>query len=100
VRLNDGAADPKSHSRAVSLGGKERIKDLVRLLWREPHAGIAHRNHHLTIFTALRLDSERARPIHILHCIDTVHHQVHQHLLEFHAISHDRRQLCCEFRPN
>ena len=37
VRFNNGAADPQSHARAVSLGGKERIKDLVRLLrWQGP----------------------------------------------------------------
>src|ERR1035438_1386184 len=36
VRFNNGAADPQSHARAVSLGGKERIKDLVRLLrWKQ-----------------------------------------------------------------
>jgi hypothetical protein len=62
VRFNNGAADPQSHARAVSLGGKERCKDLVRLLWWEPHAGIADRDQHLAILTALRLDGEFALP--------------------------------------
>jgi hypothetical protein len=30
MRFNNGAADPQSHTRAVSLGGKERIKNPVR----------------------------------------------------------------------
>ena len=56
MRLNDGPADPQSHARAVSLGGKERIKDIIRLLRWQPHAGIADRDQHLTILTALRHD--------------------------------------------
>lgn len=42
--LNNGAADPKSYAGAVNLGGKEGIKDLVRLLRCKPHAGIADRD--------------------------------------------------------
>jgi hypothetical protein len=41
-----------------------------------------------------------SRPIHISHRVDAVHHEVHQHLLELHAISHDLREVCSEFRPN
>ena len=41
VRFNNGAADPESHARAVGLGGKERIKELVRLLRGQIHAGLA-----------------------------------------------------------
>ena len=40
MRFHDGAADTKSHAGAVDLGGKEGIKDLVRLLHRQPHAGM------------------------------------------------------------
>src|ERR1700730_3044933 len=43
MRLNDGAADPKSHAGAVNLGGKEGIKDLVRVLMGASHAVIAAR---------------------------------------------------------
>src|ERR1700682_1499338 len=101
VRFNNGAADPQSHARAVSLGGKERIKELVYLLRWQPRAGIADRDEHLTILTtALRLDGELARPIHSLHRINAVHHEVHQHLLELHSMSHDLREVCSEFRPN
>src|SRR5260370_585970 len=74
VRFNDGAADPQSHARAVRLGGKEGSKDLVRLLRWQPHAGITDRDQHLTILTGLRLDNQLARPVHLLHRIDAVHH--------------------------
>jgi hypothetical protein len=100
VRFNNGAADPQSHAGAIGLGGKECIKYVIYLLRWKSHAGIGDRDQHLTIATALRLDSEFARPIHILHRIDAVHHQVHQHLLQLHAISHDLREVCSELRPN
>jgi hypothetical protein len=58
--FNNGAADPQSHTRAVSLGGKERIEDLVRLPRWKSFPGIADRDQHLTILTALRLGGVRA----------------------------------------
>jgi hypothetical protein len=76
VRFNNGAADAKSRARAVSLGGKERIKDLVRQLRWKPQVRIADRDQHATILAELRLDGELARPIHILHCISAVYHEV------------------------
>src|SRR6266403_3957322 len=76
VRFNYGAADLQSHPRSLSLGCKERIKNLVCLLRREPHTGIADRDKHLTIPIPLRLDGELARAVRILHRIDIIHHEV------------------------
>ena len=56
MRFDDGTADPKSHAGPLRLGGKERIKDLIRLLRREPHACIADRDHQLAVFGLLRAD--------------------------------------------
>ena len=81
MRFNDGAADPKSHAGAVILGGKERIKDLVRLLRWQTHTGITDRDHQLLIFNGLRLYGELARPVDIFHRFDAIDHEVHQHLL-------------------
>jgi hypothetical protein len=44
MRFNNGPADAKSHARAMRLGGKERIKDLIRLLRGKSPAGIADRD--------------------------------------------------------
>src|SRR6202035_4337604 len=82
MRFHDGAADPKSRASAVRLRGKERIKDLVRLLNRKPKAGIANRHHKFLVLSSPRLDVQLARSIHILHRIDAVHHEIHQHLLQ------------------
>src|SRR6266481_8042325 len=81
VRFNDGAADPKSHTGAVSLSGKEGVEDLLRLLRGQPHAGIADRHHYLFALRTPRIDGQRARPIHIFHRIDAVHDEVHHDLL-------------------
>src|ERR1700686_1299088 len=81
MRFNDRAADPKSHTGALNLRGKECIKDLVRLLRRESYTGIADRHHKLLVRGSLRRDGERTHPLHILHRIDAVDDEVHQHLL-------------------
>ena len=41
MRFNDGAADGQTHTSAVRLGSKERVKNLVCLLPGQPDAGIA-----------------------------------------------------------
>src|SRR5580700_1359317 len=100
VRFQDGTADPESHAGPLRLGSKKRIKDLIRVLWREAHAGIGHRDQHLIILAPLRLDSELARAIRVFHRVDAVDHEVHEHLLQLHMISHDLRKECSEIRPD
>jgi len=51
VRFNDGAANAKSHAGAVSLRGKERIENLVRLLCGQPYAGVANGQQKLLVLT-------------------------------------------------
>src|SRR5246127_5284789 len=99
MRLDNGSADPKSHSGAVWFGGKERIEDLVCLLRGQPHASIADRDQELFVFRSLRFDDEFARSIDILHGIDTVHDQIHYDLLQLHPISHDVRKILRQFGP-
>src|ERR1700758_1061849 len=70
MRFHNGSADPKSHSRAVWFGGKERIEDLVCLLRWQSHASIADGDQELLIFRSLRFDGEFARSTDILHGID------------------------------
>jgi hypothetical protein len=84
----------------VSLGREEGIKNLLYLFWRQTHARIADRDQNLTIVGALRLDSDLARPIHVFHRVDAVHHEVHQHLLQLHAISHDPGKIFRKLRPD
>jgi hypothetical protein len=84
----------------MTLGGKKRVKDLVRLLRWKSDAGIADRDQQLTVLAALRLDPDFVCPIHILHRVNAVHHEVHEHLLQLHAISYDAGQVCSELRTS
>src|SRR2546422_10491649 len=61
MRLNYRPADGESHTRAVRLGGKERLKDLVRLLRGQTHSSIADGHHNLLVFRSLRFDIELPR---------------------------------------
>ncbi len=100
VRFHDGSANAQSHAGPVSLRGKERIEDLVRLLRRKPGASIADGQQELLVFRSLRFDVELPRPIYILHRIDSIHHEIHQHLLQLHAIGHDLGKICRQPRPD
>src|ERR1700722_8542470 len=100
MRLNDGAADAKSHAGAVRLRSKERIEYLIDLLGGQPYASIADGHHKFLVFSLLRPDGEFAWPSHIVHRIDAIHDEVHHDLLQLHAITHDRRKIRGEFRPD
>jgi len=101
MRFNDGAADAKSHAGAVGLGSKEGIEDLVSLLRGKPHAGIADRDRKLLVSRSLRLDSELAPLVHVLHPVHAaIDHEVHHHLLQLHAIAHELGKICSQLRPD
>ena len=89
MRFDDGAANRQSHAGPIKLSGEECIENLVRLLRRQPHASISDAHHEFLIFCSLRLDSELAPPIHILHRGDAVHDEVHHDLLQLDPISLD-----------
>src|ERR1700757_2638513 len=82
MRFGDGAADAKSHAGSMNLGSKERVEDLVRLLQGQPQAGVTDRHRQLVILSSFRYDVEPARAVNILHRIDPIDHQIHEHLLQ------------------
>src|ERR1700682_3300576 len=56
--FNDGTADGQSHAGPLNFRRKERIENLVRLLRRQSHAGIAHGYEDVLVFRSLRIDIE------------------------------------------
>jgi len=70
------------------VGRKERIEDLLRLMPGQPYAGIRYGHHQSLFFRVLRLDVSSRGPStsSSRRCVD---HEVHQHLLQLHAISHN-----------
>src|SRR5260370_33174689 len=100
MSLDDGAADAKSHAGSVRLGSKESIEDLFRLLWGQPHSAVSDGHHNFLVLHSLRPDGEFARPIRVLHRFDAIDHEVHQHLLQLHAVGHDLGKSCREVHPD
>src|SRR6202040_2491533 len=79
MRLDNGPADRQSHADALSLGGKECIKDLVRLPYGQPPPRIADGDQQPTILGLLRLDYKFASRAQVLHRFDAIEHEVHEH---------------------
>ena len=57
MRLDDRPADGEPHADAVILRREERAEDLVRLLRRQSHAGVADRDQQVTV-VGFRRDGE------------------------------------------
>ena len=84
----------------MRLRGHERLEDLVRLMCRQPDAGVADRHQHSLVVRSPRCDRELARPVHFLHGLDAVHDEVHHDLLQLHPIAHRLGQIGGQVRPD
>src|SRR5882724_11904625 len=49
MRLHNRTADGQTHAAALRLGGKERRKDVIHLLYWQPHARVTDRELELTV---------------------------------------------------
>jgi hypothetical protein len=76
----------------------ERIKDPFGIFRWQSNARIADRDDYLT----LRVRSRRNRQFAsgILHSLDRVQHQVHENLLNLHAVNQDFRRFCVDCGMN
>src|SRR5260370_26424600 len=61
-----------------------------------PHR-IADGHQKLLVFLSLRLDCELSRPVHRLHRFNAVNHEVHDDLLQLHAIPPDPGKILPDF---
>jgi len=95
MRLHNGTADGQSHAAALRLRSKERRKDLIHLLHWQPHARVADQELELTV---LQFRLHRKLSARVCHRFDGLKHEVHEHLLQLHAIHHDFGQVGGEFR--
>src|SRR6266849_6978701 len=87
MRLNDRPTDGQPHTSPVILGGKECLEDLFRLLRGQSHTGVADGDQQLTTLAHLRLD--RKFTSSVLHGLDSVEDEVHEHLLKLHSVCGD-----------
>src|SRR5260370_19852394 len=88
MRLNDRPTDGQPHTSPLIFGRKECLEDLFCLLRGQSHTGIADRDQQLTI-AGFQLDGKLTSACRFLHGIDAVEHEVHENLLQLHAVCHD-----------
>jgi len=98
IRFHDGTADRQAHSGALRLRGEESIKNPIRFFGRQAHASVADRDQDWTTLSHFGLD--RKFTSRVLHGLDGVEHEVHQHLLELHSVSCDFGKIRREFRAH
>src|ERR1700674_1196519 len=96
MRLDNRAADWESHTGTVSLRGEERAKDLFGLLQRQSDASVADRDHQLAILHSLRQYRKFTCGRYVLHCVDAIEHQVHEHLLQLDTVCHNLGKILGE----
>src|SRR5215510_4124886 len=84
MRLDDPAADGQPHAGSTRLGGEKRVENALRASFGKPNPGIAHGNKQLTILSPHRGDVQFADLL--LHGLDAIEHEIHQNLLQLHAV--------------
>ena len=83
----------------MRFGRIEWVEYLFRQLGRKPRSGIAEGQKNLFVFTLPRRDDYLPRSIDVFHRFDAVDDQVHDDLLQLHAIPDDAGQIGRQFRP-
>src|SRR5260370_23567123 len=98
MRFDDPPTDRQSHTGTLRLVGEECLENALAFVDGKPGARIAYRNQQLTILAPLRCDGHFTTGV--LHRLDAVEHEVHQNLLQLHAIGCGRRQADVEPGPD
>lgn len=92
--FNDGSRDRQPHSGSFRLGRKEWLEKLIDNSRRKTRTAVAYAHADLPIVHALGQDEDVARicahDTQRFKCIDR---QVHQHLQQLHAITHNHPSL-------
>jgi hypothetical protein len=95
LRFDDRLTDCQAHPASLRLRREECVKYLVGLAQRQPGTCVVYRDLDLAVLAQQRPHGKHAA--RVLHRLDTIQHEVHQHLLQLHPIRPDfgeiRRQV-------
>ena len=94
MRFDDRLTDCQAHAATLWFRSKERIEYLVGLSQGEPGSCVIYSDLDLAVLAQLRLQSKHAA--RVLHRLDAIQHQVHEHLLKLHSIRHGHRKIVFE----
>src|ERR1700754_1682365 len=99
MSFHDRTTDREPHTKAAGLGGEEGVEQPVCILGGDPDAAIGNAQQYSLHLFLTRSDHQFARPIgDRLHCFDTVHHEVDDHLLQLDPIAKNLGQSRRQFR--
>ena len=83
----DRPADRQPHAHTMGFCRKERIEDAADIFQIDPGSGVFHREQHRAEFMYFGSHSQKPRTIHHgTHCIDGIHDQVYDYLLQLDTI--------------
>src|SRR5271165_3981298 len=98
MRLDDPPTDGQSHTGALRFCREECVENALGLIDRKTDARITHRNLELAMLGPFRCDGQFTT--RLSHCLDAVEHEVHQNLLQLHAIRCRPQKPPVEFRAD
>jgi len=97
--FDDGATDREADSHASSLRRVEGVKESLRIVWTEAHAGILNGQAHTIAVVVFGPDQELPRTIlDGAHRFRGVQEQVQHHLLQLDAVTGNRGQMAGQIR--
>src|SRR5712675_3801410 len=91
ARFDDRAADRKPQPQTAWLGRVKGLEEAIEIRWSQPWAGISHGDEHAARLGWPCTDHQFPGPVaDAAHCLDGVHDQVQDHLLQFDPVSLNR----------
>src|ERR1700676_2480388 len=89
MRFDYRSTNRQSHSHPVGFRRKECVENALHVAWINPCARVFQHDLHVMGFVHFRLYSQNSFAISDrTHCIDGVHDQVNEHLLQLHPLGH------------
>src|SRR2546422_7737476 len=100
MRVDDGAADRQPHAQTAGLRGEEGAEQPVDGVPVDPDARVLHGHQNLIAAVRPRANHQLRRPVPDgRHRLDTIHHEVDEHLLELDSITEDGGQRRRQVHP-
>src|SRR5580698_4275846 len=91
LRFDDRLADGEAHAAALRFRCEERVEDALGVARGQPGSCVFYRDLDVAVLTQLRVDGQHAACV--LHGLEAIEHQVHEHLLQLDPIGHTARKI-------
>src|SRR6266478_532933 len=97
VGFDNRAADREAHAHAVGLRRVEGVENVLESLRRQSRTRISHPYEHAARVSLPAADEQLSRPVAgAAHCLDGIHDQIEDHLLQLYPVALNERQAVRE----